>query len=166
MKAQELYEYIKAEAVVCAAKQKARVALKEQHDKLLNCYVSDENYDPKDASMVIFATLAAIICADDHVTVDEFMAMSSIVKGMEEKTIRQFVSDMKRINEKGFCRQKAINHINAVKCKSTAARYLHFCTTFALASGPINSEEEKFLIELCQNVLNRFRVRSYNEVAR
>lgn len=166
MKAQELYEYIKADTIVDAAKQKVRVALKEQHDKLLNCYVSDENYDSQNASMIIFATLAAIIGIDDHVTVDEFMAMSSIVKGMEEKTIKQFVSDMKRINEKGFCRQKVIKHINEVRCKSTVARYLHFCTTFALASGPINSEEEKFLIELCQIVLNRFRIRSYNEVAR
>lgn len=116
MKARELYEYIKADAIVDIAKQrgrfaKVRNALKQQKEELLNCYLSDEGYNPKNASMVFFVTFIAVMCADNSITVDDFLAMSSIEKGMEEKTFSQFFNDMKKVSEQINCRQSVINHL-------------------------------------------------------
>lgn len=169
MKALELYECIKAEAISDIAIQKtrfskARIALEKQKELLMDCFVSDENYTRQCADLLCFLAYTTTIVADNTITVDEFMAMSRI-SDIKEKTFDQFSADMKKIVDSN-CRQKAIYALNKFKCKSTAARFLHFCATAALVDGEINSEEEQYLMELCQIVLNRFRISSYSEIKR
>lgn len=111
MKALELYECIKAEAISDIAIQKtrfskARIALEKQKELLMDCFVSDENYTRQDADLLCFLAYTTTIVADNTITVDEFMAMSRI-SDIKEKTFDQFSADMKKIVDSN-CRQKAI----------------------------------------------------------